>query len=108
MLGVGQSPPVERHRGARPWMRIDAGRQVDPVAVAKFTLRGLKAPAVPRSEERRVGKECVVRVDLGGRRIINNKTSEHSKLLQQPQPHLYGAYYVTTMNNAKIRKDQKK
>src|SRR3546814_8582465 len=47
MLGVGQSPPVERHRGARPWMRIDAGRQVDPVAVAKFTLRGLKAPAVP-------------------------------------------------------------
>src|SRR3546814_12080128 len=28
-----------------------------------------------RSEERRVGKECVIRVDLGGRRIIkkNNK-----------------------------------
>src|SRR3546814_21192603 len=47
MLGVGQSPPVERHRGARPGLRIDAGRQVDPVAVAKFTLRGLKAPAVP-------------------------------------------------------------
>src|SRR3546814_12075920 len=47
MLGVGQSPPVERHRGARPWMRIDAGRQVDPVAAAKFTLPGLTAPAVP-------------------------------------------------------------
>src|SRR3546814_11740312 len=27
-----------------------------------------------RSEERRVGKECVVRVDLGGRRIIKKKT----------------------------------
>src|SRR3546814_16727411 len=32
-----------------------------------------------RSEERRVGKECVVRVDLGGRRIIKNKryTNKH-------------------------------
>src|SRR3546814_7090973 len=29
--------------------------------------------AVIRSEERRVGKECVVRVDLGGRRIIKKK-----------------------------------
>src|SRR3546814_14423646 len=28
-----------------------------------------------RSEERRVGKECAVRVDLGGRRIIKNKTN---------------------------------
>src|SRR3546814_16014163 len=28
---------------------------------------------VYRSEERREGKECVVRVDLGGRRIIKNK-----------------------------------
>src|SRR3546814_20813056 len=27
-----------------------------------------------RSEERRVGKECVVRVDLGGRRNIKKKT----------------------------------
>src|SRR3546814_15644375 len=27
-----------------------------------------------RSEERRVGKECVIRVDLGGRRIIKKKT----------------------------------
>src|SRR3546814_4662465 len=28
---------------------------------------------LPRSEERRVGKECVIRVDLGGRRIIKKK-----------------------------------
>src|SRR3546814_11374060 len=31
---------------------------------------------VARSEERRVGKECVVRVDLGGRRIIKKKKTE--------------------------------
>src|SRR3546814_8917209 len=30
--------------------------------------------AIGRSEERRVGKECAVRVDLGGRRIIKKKT----------------------------------
>src|SRR3546814_12623446 len=28
-----------------------------------------------RSEERRVGKECVIRVDLGGRRIIKKKNN---------------------------------
>src|SRR3546814_18655841 len=28
-----------------------------------------------RTEERRVGKECVVRVELGGQRIINKKLS---------------------------------
>src|SRR3546814_16516002 len=35
----------------------------------------------PRSEERRVGKECVSSVDLGGRRIIKKKniiTKQHS------------------------------
>src|SRR3546814_14931513 len=29
-----------------------------------------------RSEERRVGKECVIRVDLGGRRILKNKNKK--------------------------------
>src|SRR3546814_12392624 len=29
-----------------------------------------------RSEERRVGKECVVRVDLGGRRVIKKKNTK--------------------------------
>src|SRR3546814_17688331 len=33
-----------------------------------------------RSEERRVGKECVVRVDLGGRRIIKKKNKTITKL----------------------------
>src|SRR3546814_16086423 len=40
-----------------------------------YPLRhGLRQAGPPRrSEERRVGKECVVRVDLGGRRIIKKK-----------------------------------
>src|SRR3546814_11615112 len=33
--------------------------------------------APDRSEERRVGKECVVRVDLGGRRIITKQTTHN-------------------------------
>src|SRR3546814_14693532 len=37
-----------------------------------------------RSEERRVGKECVSRVDLGGRRIIKKK----NKLLNTPERRL--------------------
>src|SRR3546814_19545828 len=38
-----------------------------------------RAMAIFRSEERRVGKECVRRVDLGGRRNIKNKL--HKTLL---------------------------
>src|SRR3546814_15389859 len=33
--------------------------------------------AILRSEERRVGKECVVRIDLGGRRSIKQKKRKH-------------------------------
>src|SRR3546814_20553186 len=31
-----------------------------------------------RSEERRVGKECVKRVDLGGRRIVKKHNTNHN------------------------------
>src|SRR3546814_11522043 len=41
--------------------------------------------ATPRSEERRVGKECVRRVDLGGRRIIKKKIRKKAKRLQQKE-----------------------
>src|SRR3546814_324811 len=34
--------------------------------------------AYVRSDERRVGKECAVRVDLGGRRIIKTKKKQHT------------------------------
>src|SRR3546814_17714937 len=38
-----------------------------------------KGRRVFRSEERRVGKECAVRVDLGGRRIIKKKKKKRDK-----------------------------
>src|SRR3546814_12048117 len=41
---------------------------------ASTTLRPMHRIRGPRSEERRVGKEVSVRVDLGGRRIIKKKT----------------------------------
>src|SRR3546814_13459551 len=37
-----------------------------------------RIPVVSRSEERRVGKECVIRVDLGGRRIITKKKNKET------------------------------
>src|SRR3546814_18943219 len=40
-------------------------------------------PLLDRSEERRVGKECVVRVDLGGRRIIKKKKRKSTKKQQR-------------------------
>src|SRR3546814_15922894 len=48
----------------------------NPVAVAagRVTLRLLSEPG--RSEERRVGKECVRRVDFGGRRLFKKKTKQ--------------------------------
>src|SRR3546814_16390706 len=47
--------------------RRDRARRMEPVG-------GWKAsPLFGRSEERRVGKECVVRVAPGGRRIIKKK-----------------------------------
>src|SRR3546814_13278891 len=50
---------------------------VAPTNSARFntTLTWMPGGSVfaTRSEERRVGKECVIRVDLGGRRIIKKK-----------------------------------
>src|SRR3546814_11938318 len=40
------------------------------VLFAAMAVAGL---CLARSEERRVGKECVIRVDFGGRRIIKKK-----------------------------------
>src|SRR3546814_11076104 len=51
-------------------------------------IAGVTAPAGKRmghagarSEERRVGKECAVRVDLGGRRIIKKKIKDRMRTL---------------------------
>src|SRR3546814_15045058 len=56
-----------------------AGR--DGRAAEAFMLYGLDdlRQRRLRSEERRVGKECVIRVDLGGRRIIKKKKSRNER-----------------------------
>src|SRR5213076_3515152 len=43
------------------------------------TLPSRRASRWVRSEERRVGKECTNRVDLGGRRIIKKKKKKKNK-----------------------------
>src|SRR3546814_15028261 len=45
----------------------------DVVPHADLVGGHVRTVAAGRSEERRVGKECVVRVELGGRRIIKKK-----------------------------------
>src|SRR3546814_14684633 len=76
-MSTGNEPktaPRHRHTGAKFWPRRhrkNATRWKSGVS-----------PQTKRSEARRVGKECAVRVDLGCRRIIkkknrNKKTKEH-------------------------------
>src|SRR3546814_12938464 len=43
-------------------------------SLLKALVRATEAAKAARSEERRVGKECGVRVDLGGRRSSKKKT----------------------------------
>src|SRR3546814_11996260 len=52
-----------------------------------------------RSEERRVGKGVSVRVDLGGRRIIQ-KTKRRALLnkAHEPPPHISKTYIITKRN----------
>src|SRR3546814_11304475 len=44
-----------------------------------------RIPLYPRSEERRVGKECVIRVDTGGRRMLKTKHNHQTTTLN-PTP----------------------
>src|SRR3546814_11831773 len=46
------------------------------VREADLALMTRAGPEIGRPEERRVGKECVSRVDLGGRRIIKKKKTK--------------------------------
>src|SRR3546814_13377037 len=64
-----RSEPVVHMVSRRPVITLDAA-----LHHLQRTL-GVKL----RSEERRVGKECVRRVDLGGRRIIQKKKSNTHK-----------------------------
>src|SRR3546814_17985402 len=76
------SPPAGRHIGRpkpRPLQRSGCKRRRHGLRV-----RGARPWESPsRSEERRVGKECVVRVDLGGRRIIKKKYTKYTKMEQK-------------------------
>src|SRR3546814_16398167 len=73
-----QREAVLRERKCLIWLAIALHDFVQPrhhpahdcSPVARAAIR---AAASVRSEERRVGKECVRRVDLGGRRIIKKK-----------------------------------
>src|SRR3546814_12726981 len=58
-----------RRTSCRSGFRMRGGGQCRP-----WTIRPRFPPC--RSEERRVGKECSVRVELGGRRIIKKKKNK--------------------------------
>src|SRR3546814_12396222 len=47
------------------------------------------ARRISRSEERRVGKECVSSVDLGGRRIIKKKNKNKQQHVELMRMHRY-------------------
>src|SRR3546814_20813540 len=58
------------------------GKALFEMQNTQFVLAELKTQAVlakTRSEERRVGKACVSRVDLGGRRSLQKKPRQRTK-----------------------------
>src|SRR3546814_12698900 len=65
-LAADRAPEAARH--VEGFQRHDSA----PLGVDPVDGRGVAA----RSEERRVGKELSVRVDLGGRRIIKKKKQQ--------------------------------
>src|SRR3546814_18459632 len=71
-----QSSVVPVHRGTSIWTRVVRSRRSSVMGAPRSRARTSEGDDDwdrPRSEERRVGKECVVRVDLGGSRIIKTK-----------------------------------
>src|SRR3546814_15682791 len=83
--GRGQGPR-RRHPGRGPCRRhrrfaADVG-EISGHALGNGPFRSQSGVDPQRSEERRVGKECAVRVDLGGRRIIQKKTRNSRKLMK--------------------------
>src|SRR3546814_11680032 len=65
--------------GVIQWDRADPRYQ----SPSDFVLGQPGQGFARRSEERRVGKECVVRVDLGGRRIIKKKKIKYRKKIHR-------------------------
>src|SRR3546814_20532343 len=71
LSGEGRRIPGQR---SQPHRRPPSGE------LARLAAGGQRAER--RSEERRVGKECVERVDLGGGRILEKKKTKQ-KIIQQ-------------------------
>src|SRR3546814_20546199 len=71
---------LNRNGSANGCASMTRARTAHIRAAQALTGRSMKAHTngaiTLRSEERRVGKECVVRVDLGGRRIIKKKKTK--------------------------------
>src|SRR6056300_15652 len=58
------------------WSSDVCSSDLTPVTSRRRHTRILNVTGV-RSEERRVGKECKISVDLGGRRMIKKKSKKH-------------------------------
>src|SRR3546814_20035833 len=86
IIGLNGHAVVQGYGG-----RLDDWREVRKQALATpgvtealpLIEQPLMASFGGRSEERRVGKECAVRVDLGGRRIIQKKKVNTEDALQR-------------------------
>src|SRR3546814_16648067 len=90
--------PVERRQSPRKRREPLQAARDDQRRPRRRRLLALRNPRAPRrrgrrpcrcagprlqesSEERRVGKECSVRVDLGGRRIIKKKQTQQKHIV---------------------------
>src|SRR3546814_12064430 len=67
------------------WQRQRNGEQGCQWVQGHRTHSKLDCAQATRSEERRVGKECVVSVDLGGRRIIKKKNMRNIRRRHQSE-----------------------
>src|SRR3546814_11595446 len=76
------SADLFRHCGVRGVAARDRGNRLRE----RLSQDRGRARARTRSEERRVGKECVSSVDLGGRRIIKKKTNNTNPHTHPPEP----------------------
>src|SRR3546814_17024905 len=77
--GLANGPTLIEHILVRAKLVFQQGRELLNVVYPGLQRVAPDANGrdlLARSEERRVGKECVRRVDLGGRRIIKQKTQK--------------------------------
>src|SRR3546814_10924878 len=80
---LGRIRELLGHFAGTPEVTLEIGSL--PRAVAERTAPALPARTTARSEESRVGKEWVIRVDLGGRRILKNKKRTYQRYIKITQ-----------------------